>query len=194
MLPVSARLPADNTSTSPPAPAVCGSAVDSPGSGGVMKRVTYTCVPSALTETWRALRPMAALPSTAPFAASSLSSEPPASSATKAYPPVGANAMPKGCEPYGSANVCATASVAGLITLTVAACLLTTQTRPSGAMPSVRGPLPTAISASRVLFAALNTDTELLSWFTTQNRLPLPSNTMLLDIAGLLGVSGWWIT
>src|SRR6187399_3135455 len=140
---------ADTTTNSPPAPAGNTCAVDSPGSGGVMKRETYTRVPSAVTETCRGLRPMLAVARIAPVDASSLSNALFASSATNANPPVGANAMPKGCEAYGNTTVCETVSVEGSMTLMVAACLFATQTRPA-----------------------------------------LPSNTMLLDMAGRFAVSG----
>src|SRR5688572_2722331 len=87
--------------------------------------------------------------------------------------------------------VCETDSVAGLITLIVPACLLATHTLPLGANASVRGPAPTAICASLVLFAASKSDTELLSWLTTQRRPPpFASNTMLLDMEGRFAVSG----
>src|SRR6187551_3903020 len=99
--------------------------------------------------------------------------------------------MPKGCDAYGSGSVCVTASDAPSITLKLAASLLVTQTEPFGATASVRGPAPTAISPSFALVAALNTDTELLSWLTTQTRPPpFASNTMLLELVGLLAVSG----
>src|SRR6188768_1096467 len=103
--------------------------------------------------------------------------------------------MPKGCDANGSARVCTTVIVDGLMMLIVAAGLLATHRSPLGATASVRGPGPTAISATRVLVAASDTVTELLSWLATHTRPPpWPSNTMLLEIAGLLAVSGRWIT
>jgi hypothetical protein len=87
----------------------------------------------------------------------------------------------------------ATASVAVSMTLTLPACLFATQTMPFGASASVRGPVPTATSASLARVTASNTVTESLSWLTTHKRLlPLVrrSTTMLVDADGLFAVVG----
>ena len=92
------------------------------------------------------------------------------SSTTYMTPPVGAAAMPNGCEANGMAIVRITARFAGSMTLMVALSLLVTQTSPFGAMATARGAMPTAISATLVFVAVSKTLTESLSWFTTHNR------------------------
>ena len=86
-----------------------------------------------------------------------------------------------------------TASVAGSITLSVPAALLATQTMPFGARASVRGALPTAISASLARVTVSNTVTESLSWLTTQTRgLPVArgSTRIFAEALGRLAVGG----
>ena len=56
--------------------------------------------------------------------------------------------MPNGCEASGSVTVCTTARLVGLMTLMLATLLFTTQMRPSGAIATLRGAAPTAISVS----------------------------------------------
>ena len=66
MVRTAASVAASSCSTSAPMPGpVEMLAVPSPGSGGVMKRVTYSSAPSAETDTCRAFEPTAALPSDA---------------------------------------------------------------------------------------------------------------------------------
>ena len=68
------KVAASTTTTSPPPTAVFNVAVDSPGNGGVMKRVTRM-VPSAATETWRApVLPRARVATVAPEVGSSFNS------------------------------------------------------------------------------------------------------------------------
>ena len=68
--------------------------VSSPGSGGVMKRETYTMVPSAFTETCRGLGPTLSGADRRAVGGVEFQQLPVASSVTKANPPVGAKAMP----------------------------------------------------------------------------------------------------
>ena len=86
-----------------------------------------------------------------------------------------------------------TARVSGSITLIDADCLFATQTRPSGAIASARGAVPTVISASRVRATTSSTLTELLSALTTQ-ACGLPAAgwraTRLADTDGARAVSG----
>ena len=77
----------------------------------------------------------------------------------------------------GSAIVRVTASVAALMTLTLAPCLLVTQTAPSGAIARLRGAAPTAISATRSRAVLSNTETLSLSALTTQTRAKLPRDS-----------------
>src|SRR5438477_12504007 len=86
----------------------------------------------------------------------------------------GTIAMPNGCEARGSASVRLIASDAGSITLTEAACLLTTHNMPLLARAIERGAVPTVISRTLARVTASNTVTESLSWLTTHSRaLPL---------------------
>ena len=180
-------------STSPPPAAVLTATVPSPASGAVMKRDTKAVAPSPLIDTWRGLPPTPALPVCAIGLVLNLSTWPVASSATSAKPPLADITMPNGCEARGSAKVRLNASVVGLITLIVALCLFATHSMPSGATATVRGALPTVISACLTRVTASNTDTVSLSWFTTHRRAFAPlrgSRARLLDAVGLCALSG----
>ena len=101
--------------------------------------------------------------------------------------------MPNGCDANGRLTVRVTASVDGLMTLSVALCLLVTQTSPLGAMASVRGAVPTVISASFARVTVSKTLTESLSWLTTHRRslaAVRSSSAMLEDTAGRFAASG----
>ena len=77
--------------------------------------------------------------------------------------------------------------------LIVADNLFVTQIARRARARSLRGAVPTVISASLALVTASKALTESLSWFTTQMRLLLPergSKAMLLEFVGRLAVAG----
>ena len=181
------------TTISPPRPVVLMAAVLSPGSSGVMKRLTSTRAPSWLTDRCRGSGPTAVSARIAPVPGWSLSSRPVDSSVNQAALPAGSKARPKGREPRGIARVWAMVRVDGL-TMEIAAPLAqATQTRPSGATATVRGEAATGISASFARVTASSTATVLASGLTTQTRwFPLTrrSTVILEEALGARAVSG----
>ena len=128
-----------------------------------MNRDTSSRSLLAVMDRWRGLVPTSLLPSTVPLAGSSFSTWPLASNETNAALPFGAKTTPKGIDARGSVMVCTTTRVDGLMTLMLALPLLVTQTLPSGAMATLRGEVPTEISASLVAITASKTLTLSLS-------------------------------
>ncbi len=87
--------------------------------------------------------------------------------------------------------VCTTVSVVGLITEIEAEFLLVTQMRPSGAIATLRGEVPTVISATRALVDVSITLTESLSGLMTHTLAGFPvrlSNAIAVELVGLFAV------
>ena len=81
----------------------------------------------------------------------------------------------------------ATASVLGLMTLIDADPRFTTQTSPFGATAIVRGPLPTAIAATRLFVARSMTPTVSLSGLATHRRAEAPARVSTASADELVG-------
>ena len=71
-------------------------------------------------------------------------------------------------------------------------CLFVTQMRPFGATATLRGAVPTAISAIFACVTASKTLAVSLSWLTTHRRLPAArdSHATVLEAVGRFAVSG----
>ena len=160
----------------------------------MMKRETYTTVPSAFTDNVPRVRPTFTVASDcAASTASSLSNAPLRLEARRTRVRRSAQTRcRRAAKRRGNTSVCDDAQRRRIDDADrCAACLLVTQTEPFGATASVRGATPTAISAILALVTALNTLKPCCCPGSRPRRGPaLPSNTMLLEKAGRFAVSG----